>query len=237
MLDSRSKLESSARQFATGPRYGTSSSSYDRAYSAPNGPSRDRRDRDRDFYHNVPSGPRGGAPASSAAHPNTNRPYTNGNGYPQPQPQPPSNSSRQNPPPPAPPAEDPSPLPPTDAPPPPPPPSSAPPPPPPADEVELSSRQRDQKEQPKLTLAEMAALNNSSASSASSTLNGHVAGPIMNEKLNAERYLGAKQPDKRKVSVNLTFEFRKSHLSQTDFYPRSTTEGEERWTGRRGEQD
>ena len=89
-----------------------------------------------------------------------------------------------------------------------------------------------------MTLAEMAALNNSSASSASSTLNGHVAGPIMNEKLNAERYLGAKQPDKRKVSVNLTFEFRKSHLSQTDFFfPRSSTEGEERRTGRRGEQD
>jgi len=52
-------------------------------------------------------------------------------------------------------------------------------------------------------LAELAALNNSTSSSqyGGSGTSGSGLGPIMNEKLNAERYLGAKQPDKRKVSM------------------------------------
>ncbi|GAA5938520.1 DEAD/DEAH box helicase [Sporobolomyces koalae] len=85
---------------------------------------------------------------------------------------------QQRPPPPSAPSSRPSdaapapPLPPADAPP-PPPPSDAPPPPPPSTE--------------KLTLAELAQLNQSTAT-----------GPVMNDKLNAERYLGQKQPDKRK---------------------------------------
>ncbi|GAA5873744.1 hypothetical protein JCM8547_005937 [Rhodosporidiobolus lusitaniae] len=84
-----------------------------------------------------------------------------------------------------PPPSDGPPLPPGDAP--PPPPSSAPPPPPPASD----SHPEPEPARPaaKLTLAELAELN--AAKSAA-------AGPVLNQNLQAARYLGAKAPDKRK---------------------------------------
>ncbi|GAA5946926.1 hypothetical protein JCM3765_002078 [Sporobolomyces pararoseus] len=118
-------------------------------------------------YQGVPSGPR-----SNKSLPPPSGPRSSSISQPPPPPQPPSTE------PPLPPSEAPPPPPPSEAPP--------PPPPPPADE--------QPKEQPKLTLAELAALNNSNNNGLGSS------GPIMNEKLNAERYLGAKQPDKRKRS-------------------------------------
>ncbi|GAA5905281.1 DEAD/DEAH box helicase [Sporobolomyces salmoneus] len=175
------------------------------------------RERDLRDYQGVPSGPRGATggsarsngfnPPSSQPHPshstststssdlrNDQRDTDRGPGSPLLRPSEQTDPSTPLPPsalPPAPPSDAPPPLPPVDAPPPPPPTA------PPADEIKLA--QEKEKEQPKLTLAELAALNNSS-SNGNGTGTGSLAamGPVMNEKLNAERYLGAKQPDKRK---------------------------------------
>lgn len=97
----------------------------------------------------------------------------------------------------------PVPLPPSDAPPPPPPSSAPPPPPPPPSEPAPPPPPPAAK----LTLAEMAALNasNGSTSNGSGSRGGAIVGeafPVMNERLNAERYLGAKAPDKRKVRLS-----------------------------------
>ncbi|GAA5970503.1 hypothetical protein JCM21900_003884 [Sporobolomyces salmonicolor] len=73
---------------------------------------------------------------------------------------------------------------------PPPPPSDAPLPPPPREPTPPPPQP-----QGKLTLAEMAALNGGGPSSAPA--------PIMNQALNAARYLGAKAPDKRKVNSRM----------------------------------
>ncbi|GAA6060715.1 hypothetical protein JCM10212_003336 [Sporobolomyces blumeae] len=100
----------------------------------------------------------------------------------------PAETTARTPPPPS----DAPPAPPSDAP--PPPPSSAPPPPPPAAEA-------PQAPAAKLTLAELAALNaGSSGSSYQRPVATGGAPAPMNDKLNAERYLGAKAPDKRKRS-------------------------------------
>ncbi|GAA5967070.1 hypothetical protein JCM11641_000431 [Rhodosporidiobolus odoratus] len=79
---------------------------------------------------------------------------------------------------------------PTSNPPPPPPSEAAPPPLPPAKEEEEEAK-KDEEPRGKLTLAEMAALNSSGSS-------GSAAGPVLNQNLQAARYLGAKAPDKRK---------------------------------------
>lgn len=91
------------------------------------------------------------------------------------------------------------PLPDGDAPPPPPPPADVPPPPPPAEaagEGQAKPAPRQPSPPPvKLTLAELAELQakkNPSYSSASASA------PVLNARLQAARYLGAKEPDKRK---------------------------------------
>ncbi|GAA5870386.1 hypothetical protein JCM3774_002716 [Rhodotorula dairenensis] len=93
----------------------------------------------------------------------------------------------------------PPPLPDGDAPPPPPPPSDAPPPPPAADAEESAtdskpelSREPTPPPPVKLTLAELAELQ------AKQQQNSASSGPILNARLQAARYLGAKEPDKRK---------------------------------------
>ncbi|GAA6009419.1 hypothetical protein JCM11491_003550 [Sporobolomyces phaffii] len=187
VAENRQHLESTARQYSTHP---TSSSSY-RPRNGPGGGGYDSR-RGNLNYDGVPSGPRGGPqgsyrpPPPSHSHPSISR----GPGSPLLRP-----SEQTLPASPLPPSAAP-PLPPTDAPPPPPPTSAPPPPPPPPPEEEEIATNSG----PKLTLAEMAALNaqSSTSSGGGGGGGGGALGPVMNERLNAERYLGAKQPDKRK---------------------------------------
>ncbi|GAA5976087.1 hypothetical protein JCM10908_005382 [Rhodotorula pacifica] len=98
-----------------------------------------------------------------------------------------------------------------DAPPPPPPSDAPPPPPPPADESEPKKEEEQTPAPPaavkapspppvKLTLAELAEQQASKQSSSyyGSSPATSSAGPILNARLQAARYLGAKEPDKRK---------------------------------------
>ncbi|GAA6011281.1 hypothetical protein JCM10207_008286 [Rhodosporidiobolus poonsookiae] len=112
---------------------------------------------------------------------------------------PPRNATEQPPPPPSLPADAPPPLPPhssvsapipTENPPPPPPLAADAPPPPPAEKAPTPPPPEPQG---KLTLAEMAAMRAGSGG-------GAAAGPVLNQNLQAARYLGAKAPDKRKRS-------------------------------------
>ena len=170
----------------------------------PSGPSGER------AFEGIPSGPRGGNGRPPPSGPRG----TGGDRYPQSQrndlPPPAAVSTSQNGGPqdrgPGSPLLRPSdttdpadPLPPTAAP--PAPPSDAPPPPPPTDlppSPPPKEEEEQVKEEPKLTLAEMAERNQAAAQIGGD----YSAGPVMNTRLNAERYLGQKVPDKRKVNLS-----------------------------------